>query len=896
MSAATTTSRLSPRASWDTSPSTMRHKKSPTTPVPRSKYASSPPSGKLEHALSTPTGRHRPQQAQGTSTPSYFGLIVDPTNDPPTSDDARRGRKNWSPSCSTKRPRPLPSPKAGAVENNPDFEAFRIQAEDNAFHLGHGNLSHFSRTADKTPNVDAMSIDEPTDRAHAESAPIRPTRQTSSDDPMKMEAANGTRSSPRIPPSSQFPSFFDMPRRDSPATLPTMPTRDSPAVERSHISHIDDRHPRLSLPTNRVTPPSPGASARYLSNRASTLPSSMDQKGNPPLIAPQRLMDLFGAPSQEFLLLDLRVYPQYAQSRISAALNLCIPTTLLKRPSFSLQKLADTFATEDEKRKFERWKTSAYLVVYDDKSSTLKDAVSCVNTVKKFTNEGWTGTACVLRGGFADFAKAFPHMIDRQPRSASSDSSKRNLSIDPAMPGMAPIVGGCPIPSSKSVANPFFGNIRQNMDLIGGVGQISIKHPTLLTERGQAELPRWIRQATDEHDQGKAVSDRFLDIEKAEQRRMQDALSCHVSYGTPRGEGKHTVQIAGVEKGGKNRYNNIWPYDHTRVRLQGVGAGACDYVNASHIKTSRSNKRYIATQAPLPATFNDFWRVVWDQDVRVIVMLTAEREDGQLKAHPYWTGEQFGALKLQPLSERHVSLEPPKPSRPGLGQRRSTNPGLGSPTSPPQKPHIIMRKFTLAHTSHPFTPIREITQLAYSSWPDFGAPAHPTQILGLVEQCDAVLRSSMSPTLPPRSEAPDPPSHRPVLVHCSAGCGRTGAFCTIDSVVDMLKRQSTERLGRRDASPMQIDSGGCADSGGSGGGDRAEDDDQAWIDNDDQDLVAATVEDFRRQRLSMVQNLRQFVLCYEAVLEWLVTQQPEEFKVRGSPAATKENARRSFHG
>ena len=159
------------------------------------------------------------------------------------------------------------------------------------------------------------------------------------------------------------------------------------------------------------------------------------------------------------------------------------------------------------------------------------------------------------------------------------------------------------MPAHKSAANPFFGNIRQNTDLIGGVGQMPIKRPSGISRGADALLPTWIRKAIDDHDAGKAVSDRFLDIEKAEQQRMQDALSGNVSYGSPTISRPSAVQIAGVEKGGKNRYNNIWPYDHTRVKLEGRSQGACDYVNASHIKASRSNKRYIATQGPLPATF-----------------------------------------------------------------------------------------------------------------------------------------------------------------------------------------------------------------------------------------------------------------------------------------------------
>ena len=158
------------------------------------------------------------------------------------------------------------------------------------------------------------------------------------------------------------------------------------------------------------------------------------------------------------------------------------------------------------------------------------------------------------------------------------------------------------MPATKNAANPFFSNIRQNQDLIGGVGQMDIKMPEELIAESDKILPNWLLQAATKEDHGKKVSDKFLRLELAEQSRMSRALASGVSYGTPAGSTKD-VQIAGIEKGGKNRYNNIWPFEHARVRLQGRSDGACDYVNASHIKASRSNKRYIASQGPLPATF-----------------------------------------------------------------------------------------------------------------------------------------------------------------------------------------------------------------------------------------------------------------------------------------------------
>jgi protein-tyrosine phosphatase len=299
-------------------------------------------------------------------------------------------------------------------------------------------------------------------------------------------------------------------------------------------------------------------------------------------------------------LLDLRVFPQFSASRIKEALNLCIPTTLLKRPSFNLQKLRDTFSNENEKLKFSRWVSAKYIVVYDAFSTDKKDATSAVNTLKKFTNEGWKGHSFILRGGFQAFAHDFPSYVDNRS-SQELQSSKINLSLGSG-PEVAPVAGGCAMPATKSAANPFFSNIRQNQDLIGGVGQMDVTIPEELSIEAKHILPNWLLEASARSDHGKKVSDKFLNLELAEQSRMTKALTSGVSYGTPK-PGNKDVQIAGIEKGGKNRYNNIWPFEHARVRLQGREEGACDYVNASHIKAARSNKQYIASQGPLPATY-----------------------------------------------------------------------------------------------------------------------------------------------------------------------------------------------------------------------------------------------------------------------------------------------------
>ena len=184
-------------------------------------------------------------------------------------------------------------------------------------------------------------------------------------------------------------------------------------------------------------------------------------------------------------------------------------------------------------------------------------------------------------------------------------------------------------------------------------------------------------------------------------------------------------------------------------------------------------------------------------------MLTAEHDGGQRKSHPYWDG-QYGTYSVTVQTSNKIILR-----------------GIGTDTEPL---YVLEREILVTR----FHESRTISQVHYSSWPDFGVPAEPKDLLRLVEICGEVEGSH--------------DSKGPLLVHCSAGCGRTGTFCTVDSVIAILNARFKDEYG----SHMS----------------RFRDDETT------KDLIARTVEDFRHQRLSMVQTLRQYVLCYETVLAW----------------------------
>lgn len=531
----------------------------------------------------TPGGR---EQAR-PSSPNYFGVVVDPGNN--ARDSGTGPKDNRSPNASSVQSYMEQTPRNIPIESNAEFEAFRKQSEANqSFKLGHGNLSHFA----SAPILPAQAHGYKSTAGHDRNVEAKRTNST-------VPISSDAWLSPR---SNTFPigtsPILGLPMQESP--MDTELSQPLPPVREHRLSKLGDRHPRLSLPSGRPSPSTPHTSQPKDIPRAETLPPVLHD--GPAFISASDLKDFFKAQnSSDYLLLDLRVAPQYSQSRIRNALNLCIPTTLLKRPSFNLAKLTDTFKIPEEKAQFSSWSECSYIIVYDSHSAEKKDAVAPMNTIKKFTNEGWNGRAYILKGGFKAFSAIQSDAIDQKP--AHDTQNSKNLSLGPLFPNATDVAGGCEMPQTKTVANPFFSNIRQNMDLVGGVGQIDVRRPDDVDQLADDSLPPWLRSATDRENHGKTVSDKFLHIEQMELSRMQNALSSRVSYGAPTARSNNDVQIAGFEKGGKNRYNNIWPFEHSRVKLQGRAEGVCDYVNATHITPLWSNKRYIASQGPLPATF-----------------------------------------------------------------------------------------------------------------------------------------------------------------------------------------------------------------------------------------------------------------------------------------------------
>lgn len=238
----------------------------------------------------------------------------------------------------------------------------------------------------------------------------------------------------------------------------------------------------------------------------------------------------------------------------------------------------------------------------------------------------------------------------------------------------------------------------------------------------------------------------------------------------------------------KNRYSNVLPLEKTRVALSKDGTDGSDYINASYIngQIPGSEKAYICTQGPTKNTIDDFWRMVWEQNSSVVVMLTKEVENTKPKCARYWPeegqAEIYGKLRVKVEQEETVG-------------------------------EMVIRTMTLEDTRKDGSS-RTITQYQYTSWPDHGLPVSTTAFLELVRMVDKQKKTG------------------PVVVHCSAGIGRSGTFCTVHSTIMKYRHD----LATKPDAPPVFD-------------------------------ILHTVIFMRQQRPGMVQTKEQYMFCYLSIDE-----------------------------
>ncbi|XP_061383655.1 tyrosine-protein phosphatase non-receptor type 4 isoform X1 [Danaus plexippus] len=213
----------------------------------------------------------------------------------------------------------------------------------------------------------------------------------------------------------------------------------------------------------------------------------------------------------------------------------------------------------------------------------------------------------------------------------------------------------------------------------------------------------------------------------------------------------------------RNRYRDIAPYDSSRVILKNGPNG--DYINASYINMEIANSdlvlTYIATQGPLASTVGDFWQMVWESESSLVVMLTVLAERGRAKCHQYWP-------KVGTALKATNSLTVVTNSEQNLG-------------------HYTQREMSLKDSNGAS---RDVTQLQYTAWPDHGVPDDHQQFISFVRLCSQLRNHrAVIPTVVEDMCGPERVLEPPMIVHCSAGVGRTGALILAETALELLGRK-----------------------------------------------------------------------------------------------------------
>eukprot|EP00055_Hartaetosiga_balthica_P016516 m.105002 g.105002 ORF g.105002 m.105002 type:complete len:677 (+) comp9121_c5_seq1:102-2132(+) len=235
-------------------------------------------------------------------------------------------------------------------------------------------------------------------------------------------------------------------------------------------------------------------------------------------------------------------------------------------------------------------------------------------------------------------------------------------------------------------------------------------------------------------------------LRKAESLSMKGGMGWQQEYASfSRYHSKPANVSKKPENEGLNRYRNILAYDDTRVRITpNEYNGNNDYVNANDVP-GFGNVNYIASQGPVPSSFIPFWQMIWEQDVNIIAMVTNEVEGGKLKCHRYWPDDDAAGVEFGPYQIVVVSRK--------------------------DKSHYILRRMIVRNSITGEE--RHLAHFLYTAWPDHGVPSTAGELLSFRKAVNKEICSDS-----------------PILIHCSAGVGRTGTYIAVDTLIRRLESSS----------------------------------------------------------------------------------------------------------
>ena len=560
-------------------------------------------------------------------------------------------------------------------------------------------------------------------------------------------------------------------------------------------------------------------------------------------------------PTHYDLIVDIRGYNLYTINRITNAINCCIPTTLLKRNSTGLKTILNQLINLSSDLKsiiFNHLESNSSLsnfkklniLIYDHNSNYDFISFNLYHTILKFNQFPNHFNISYLEGGFYPLKndiEKYHHLID------DSDISNNNTNL-PTMNNNSKLqhrkaksLSGLTLPTitkttsisnnpptSSSINNAFLQSIHKksngnNEPILEELRNYQLKIPY----NDLQYIPNWLNNVH--------LYENFEKLENSEKTSINNIFTNTTSKLNPinkLGDNNDDIMSPccmscqkiefnvprGIEYGYKNRYKNIWPYDHSRVKLAADAATSAKSNNNNNIITSSTNCQpfiddyfngnfintnsiipnnqftYIATQKPLTSTICDFWNIINNENIQIIINLDYESIN-------YFNYHEFVKL-VQPISKYSNNI---------------------------MKVYLINEK---------------IYYIQYLSWPDFGIPQDYQSFLQLINLKNKLTKQFNL--------------NKKILVHCSAGCGRTGVFITLDSLIqgiinnDNLEEEEQQQQQQQQQQDVVVK---LSDK---------------FIYKSSKDLIYKLIQHQRKQRISMVQNYNQFIACYEIFIKFLI--------------------------
>ena len=550
-------------------------------------------------------------------------------------------------------------------------------------------------------------------------------------------------------------------------------------------------------------------------------------------VGPDQLESLLQ--KEDFVIFDTRPFNMYSVSRIKGAINMCVPTTILKRNSFNIPQILNSISIPLNLKDLTLLKIASNnsgapmkVLVYDSDSCDSHTSFLLYKTCMKFRRYNQENSKAFdiyfLDNGFTG--------VSKEASFVESESST-SFNAKPSNVKQLSSLSGFQLPSCTPSNQKFLSSIKKNnlpkLSISATKGNsndndndsndnldnyyYNFKLPDISNHESE-KLPGWLKFFTKNKNSPsytkdilKTINCKFNKIEKSEQARLKTAITnhcpdnhvpniCSPSALCPGCDKTYYKIPKGIEYGFKNRYNNIWPYEHSRVKLIKSPNPLKlddydDYFNANYISFPKiSNYKYIATQNPLQATYEDFWKTIWSNRINIIICLNVQLPANMVgQDRKYFDDQEFKRSGIKIMNNELIEQD-----------------------------CFNVRKLTLTKDGN----TRSIYHLEYKDWPDFGVPSSFDSVLKLIDYKKKLIK--------------DENLNEQTLVHCLAGCGRTGCFITLDMALDCFNNFKSDNL-------------------------------DPWSDND---LVYKAVQYQRTQRISMVQNLDQFIFCYEFILNYVV--------------------------